>query len=161
MRKRFIKFGCTVLTVGMLVSSQMSMAFAAETTGGVVDFKAGEAKITIQGNDGQSLAEKTWKLHKLFDAENAAGGESVRYTLNSAYADSLKKVISGKINKNADAVTEYEILDYIQTMSGTVYRDFVEEVLVQIQKDQVQGETITVNNVTGSNSVEIKGLAYG
>lgn len=161
MRKRFIKFGCTVLTVGMLVASQMSMAFAAETTGGVVDFKAGEAKITIQGNDGQSLAEKTWKLHKLFDAENAAGGESVRYTLNSAYADSLKKVISGKINKNADAVTEYEILDYIQTMSGTVYRDFVEEVLVQIQKDQVQGETITVNNVTGSNSVEIKGLAYG
>ena len=161
MKKRFIKFGCTVLTVGMLVASQMSMAFAAETTGGVVDFKAGEAKITIQGNDGQSLAEKTWKLHKLFDAENAAGGESVRYTLNSAYADSLKKVISGKINKNADAVTEYEILDYIQTMSGTVYRDFVEEVLVQIQKDQVQGETITVNNVTGSNSVEIKGLAYG
>ncbi len=161
MRKRFIKIGCTVLTVGMLVASQMSMAFAAETTGGVVDFKAGEAKITIQGNDGQSLAEKTWKLHKLFDAENAAGGESVRYTLNSAYADSLKKVISGKINKNADAVTEYEILDYIQTMSGTVYRDFVEEVLVQIQKDQVQGETITVNNVTGSNSVEIKGLAYG
>ena len=161
MRKKFIKFGCTALVVGMLVVSQMSMAFAAETAGGVVDFKAGEAKITIQGNDGQSMAEKTWKLHKLFHAENAAGGESVRYTLNQAYADSLKKVISGKINKNVDAVTEYDILDYIQTMSGTVYRDFVEEVLAQIQNDQVQGETIMVNDVTASNSVEIRGLEYG
>lgn len=161
MRKRFIKFGCTALVVGMLVVSQMSMAFAAETAGGVVDFKAGEAKITIQGNEGQSMAEKTWKLHKLFHAENAAGGESVRYTLNQAYADSLKKVISGEINKNVDAVTEYDILDYIQTMSGTVYRDFVEEVLVQIQNDQVQGETIMVNDVTASNSVEIRGLEYG
>ena len=177
MRKRFIKLGCTVLTVCMLAASHMSMVFAAETVGGVVDLKEGNARITIQGNDGQSLSEKTWKLHKLFDAENAAGGESVRYKLNNAYANSLKKVVSGRINKNVNDVTEYDILDYIQKINenkvegvstnqklenrNSTYRYFVEELIAQIQKDQVQGELITVKNVTASNSVEIKGLDYG
>lgn len=177
MRKRFIKLGCAALTVCMLVTSQMSMAFAAETTGGVVDFQSGNAKITIQGNEGQSLAEKTWRLHKLFDAENATGSESIQYTLNNAYANSLKKVVSGKINKNVNDVTEYDILDYIQNMnenkvegastsqnlenSYSTYRYFVEELIAQIQKDQVAGETITVRDVTASNSVEIKGLDMG
>lgn len=170
MKKKIVKLGCTVLTVCMLVASQMTMAFAAETSGGVVNFNDGDAKITIQGNDGQSLAEKTWEIHKLFNAENAAGGESIRYTLNSAYAGSLKKVVSQRIDKNVDEVTEYDILDYIQSLSQnkqnlesrySSYRYFVEELIEQIQKDQVEGETITVRDVTASNSVEIKGLEYG
>ena len=161
MRKKLVKLGCAVLTVCMLAVSQMSMAFAAVTTNGVVDFNQGEAHITIQGNEGQSLAEKTWKLHKLFHAENAEGGESIRYTLNDAYANSMKKVVAGKININTDSVTEYDILDYIQKLSGDTYRYFVEDTLAQIRNDGVQGETIEVNNVTASNSVEIKGLAFG
>ena len=177
MKKKIVKLGCTVLTVCMLAASQMTMTFAAETSGGVVDFKTGDAKITIQGNDGQSLAEKTWKLHKLFDAENAAGGESIRYKLNSAYAGSLKKVVSERIDKDADEVTEYDILDYIQSLNQnkiegamssqnlesrySSYRYFVEEVIAQIKTDQVEGEIITVHDATASNSVEIKGLEYG
>ena len=177
MKKNFVKFGCTVLIVCMLAASQMSMAFAAETTGGVVDFKTGDAHITIQGNDEQSLKGKTWKLHKLFDAENAEGGESIRYTLNSTYANSLKKVVAGRINKNANEVTEYDILDYIQKINEnkvegsaaeqklenrySTYRYFVEELIAQIQKDQIQGETIEIKDATASNSVEIKGLDYG
>ena len=177
MKKKLVKLGCAVLSVCMLAVSQMSMAFAAETTGGVVDFEMGDAKLTIQGNDGQRLAKKTWKLHKLFDAENAEGGEGIRYTMNSVYANSLKKVVSGRIGKATDAVTEYDVLDYIQKINGnkvegaastqnlenrySTYRYFVEELIEQIQNDQVEGETIIINDVTASNSVEIKGLDYG
>ena len=177
MKKRIFKLGCTVLTVCMLAASQMTMAFAATTTGGVVDLQSGSAKITIQGNDGQSLVGKTWKVHKLFHAENAEGGESIRYILNDSYAKSLKEVVGGRINKSASEVTEYDILDYMQKLNKNVvegsnatqtlenrysdYRYFVEELIHQIRKDGVRGEEVVVSNATASNSVEIKGLDYG
>lgn len=177
MRKRITKLGCAVLTVCMLVASQMTMALAAETTGGVVNLQAGSAEITIQGNDGQSLMGKTWKVHKLFHAENAEGGESIRYTLNTAYAKSLKEVVGERINKSASEVTEYDILDYMQKLNKNVveganasqtlenrysdYRYFVEELIAQIQKDGVKGEDVVVSSTTASNSVQIQGLDYG
>ena len=177
MRKRIARIGCTVLTVCMLVASQMTMALAATTAGGVANLQAGNASITIQGNEGQTLIGRTWKVHKLFDAENAAGGESIQYTLNNTYANSLKKVVGGRLNKSADQVTEYEILDYMQKLNKNVveganasqnlesrysdYRYFVEELIAQFQKDGVKGEEVVVSNTTASNSVEIRGLAYG
>ena len=46
----------------------------------------GTAGIVISGNDGQSLIGKQFHVYKLFDAENAKGGESINYTFNPAYA---------------------------------------------------------------------------
>ena len=52
-------------------------------TNGTVDFGQGKASITIKGNAGQSLAGKSFEVFRLFDAENAKGGESINYTFNA------------------------------------------------------------------------------
>ena len=38
-------------------------------------------------------------MYQLFDAENAVGGESINYTFNEPYEDSLKTVVGEKLGK--------------------------------------------------------------
>lgn len=178
-KNRMKKLGVAVLAICMLVVSQLSMAFAADSASGVVDFGQGEASITIQGNDGQSLAGKTWKLHRLFDVENAEGMESVQYTFHETYKASLQQVVAGKLNpaKEAAEVTEYEVIDYMQSLNAHVvegadavqelegsysdYRYFVEELTAQFLADGITGEVINVLDTTTDNCVVLTGLPYG
>lgn len=72
-------------------------------------------KITITaGTDAngnaESLAGKKFNVYRIFSAENATSNESINYTMNSVYENALKTVTG----KN----TEYEIIDYIQTMNN-------------------------------------------
>ncbi|MBQ8802055.1 MAG: isopeptide-forming domain-containing fimbrial protein [Tyzzerella sp.] len=179
MKNKLKRLGCAVLAICMLTVSQMAIVLAADTVQGVVDFGDGDASITIQGNGGQSLAGKKWKLHRLFDVENSVELESVQYTFNESYKASLQKVVAGKLNPNkeADAVTEYEVIDYIQSLNAHVaegaqaeqelegaysdYRYFIEEVAAQLKADGVNGETVNVTDTTADNTVVLKGLPYG
>ena len=82
-----------------------------------------QGHITINANVGdngvtQSLAGKKFNVYKIFDAENSAGMESINYTMNPAYEKALKKV-TGKD-------TEYNIIDYIQTMNNNTVINNVE-----------------------------------
>lgn len=179
MKHRWKKLGLTLIITGIMVMSQMTMAFAANTSAGVAVLGSGNASITIQGNAGQSLAGKTWKVHRLFNAENAAGQESIQYTFNETYKSSLQKVVAKKLpgNKQPAEVTEYEVLDYMQSLnehyvegaqqtqevegSYSDYRYFVEELCAQLQTDGVNGEQVKTLDTTADNSIVLKGLSYG
>lgn len=148
------------------------------TPNGVADFGQGSASITIHPNDGQSLVGKKFQVYKLFDAENAVDQESINYTWNEAYKTALQTVVGKKINKSASAVSEYDVIDYIQTLNTNKvegaqadqklegrysnYRYFVEDLRNELVKE---GLTPTTVNVTATSpvdgSVKFGGLGYG
>ena len=171
---------CAFALVVMTVFSNMVVSYGAEpqkTTEGVVTFQEGDATITLQGNEEQSLVGKTFELHQLFAVENAVNLESVQYTWKPQYENALRTVVSARLEKEAAEVTEYEVLDYMQSLAGnsvsgaeteqknegshSEYRYFAEELLAQIELEGVSGKTIQVNNVRQNNSITIKGLEYG
>ena len=191
MRKNTIKKLMAFTLVGMLAVSNLSnvnvmagnqkkeaqAGIVLETKDGIADFENGTANILLQGNDGQTLKGKEFQVHQLFHAENAAGGESIQYTLEQKYAAVLKTVVGEKLNKPAQEVTEYEIIDYIQTLNqnqveGTQaeqkpegsysdFRYFVEEVRDAIRKENISGDTVKVIDTRQDNTVEIRGLTFG
>lgn len=171
------------IVVGMAVELSV---FAKETEGkyrsmetlhGAADFQRGNASIVIHGKEGQSLKEKSFRLYQIFNAENAKGGESVQYTINSEYEKSVKMIVGEAIEKEASKVTEYEVVDYIQSLNQnqvegaqaeqplegrySSYRYFVEKLRNQLEKDEVGSDEIHVTEVRKDNSIIIEGLDYG
>ena len=158
-------------------AAEMQVRTTLTTPGGRADFGRGDASITIQGNEGQRLTGKSFHVYQLFYAENAAGGESINYTFHPVYENSLKTVVGKKLGKAAESVTEYEVIDYIQslnrnqvegaqaeqTLEGTysAYRYFVEELRDQFVADNVSADMVRVSAVQADNSVVIEGLEYG
>ena len=127
--------------------------------------------ITINANtdvngDFQSLANKKFNVYKIFDAENSAGMESINYTINPVYEKALKKA-TGKS-------TEYEIIDYIQTLNNNLVigdvshtqenestysnlRYFIENLRNEIVTEKVEPTmTVTVpEDVTDSYTLDV------
>ncbi|XCP83575.1 SpaA isopeptide-forming pilin-related protein [Roseburia hominis] len=158
-------------------SAVASTRAVALTAKGEADFGRGNANITIQGNEGQTLIGKKFNVYKLFAAENSVGGESINYTINAPYKTALKTVVGKKLSKTPSDVTEYEVIDYIQSLntnpvegaqatqknegSYSDFRYFIEELRNEIVKEGVTGDVVTVTSVKSNNSVVIKGLEYG
>lgn len=153
---------------------------------GYVDFGQGNAQITINGNEGQSLVGKRFEVFRLFDAENSAHGESINYTFNQKYAQALKTVVASALNQrdgsslSAADVTEYMVIDYIQTLperghetpegaqtdlplqsSYSSFRYFVENVRDEIKREGISGDMVYVNGTKADNSFSMTGLQYG
>lgn len=153
------------------------MAASYITESGIVDFGDGSASITIQGNESQSLIGKKFNVYKLFNAENSVGGESINYSFNDTYKVALQNVVGGKLSKTPSEVTEYEVIDYIQSLNSNVvngaqadqtlegnysdFRYFVEELRDEIISLGFSGDTVTVDTVSANNSVKFTGLDYG
>ncbi len=164
-------------SIGSLQVQASEARTTVNTPNGVADFGRGDASITIQGNEGQTLKDKKFNVYKLFNAENSVGGESINYTFNEPYAESLKTVVGEKLGKEAAKVTEYEVIDYIQSLNNnqvegsqteqnvegsySEFRYFVEELRDQIVEDQVASDVVIVTEAKEDNSVEIAGLEYG
>ena len=189
MKKRTLKMFMalamsTIVAMGGVTSSIGSLQVQAaearttvNTPNGVADFGRGDASITIQGNEGQTLAGKKFNVYQLFNAENSVGGESINYTFNEPYEDSLKTVVGEKLGKDAAKVTEYEVIDYIQSLNNnqvegaqteqnvegsySEFRYFVEELRDQIVEDQVAADVVLATETKEDNSIEISGLEYG
>lgn len=142
------------------------------TRNGRADFGRGKASISITGNVGQTLAGKKFNVYKLFDAENSKGLESINYTIHAPYEKALKTVVGKKLSKSAGNVTEYEVIDYMQslkqsTQDGTkegsysAYRYFLEELRNEIVAEGVVGDQVNVVDTGADNKVIIGGLEYG
>lgn len=148
------------------------------TPNGVADFGEGNASITIKGNPGQTLVGKKFNVYKLFDAENAVDQESINYTWNDAYKEALQTVVGKKINKSATSVSEYDVIDYIQTLNTNKvegaqaeqtlegrysnYRKFVEALRDELVKEGLSPNTVNVTAVNAADgSVKFSGLGYG
>ena len=170
--------GMTVFAgTGLCAASPAAPAEAAALDDGIFDFQQGGASITIQGQEGQSLAGKRFQVYQLLYAENAQNGESIRYTLNPAFAAALKTVVAARLETDPAEVTEYQILDYMQSLNtekteGTEgaqaevgrYRDFryfVEELRTEIEREQVEGITVSAESTGEENQIVLQGLAYG
>ena len=165
--------------IGVPMNCTLLSAHAAETgmQSGVINFGRGTASITIQGNTGQTLIGKRFNIYKLFHAENSAHGESVNYTFNSEYKTALQNLVGKALLKTPSQVTEYEVIDYIQTMNSNEvegadasqtlegrysdFRYFVEDLRDEIVRLGNTSDTVTVTSVSNNNSIQIAGLEYG
>lgn len=188
-KKNVIFAGLTALSmtlspVATCVAQLVTPVYAAEATqtyatpNGVADFGKGNASITITPNAGQSLVGKKFNVYKLFDAENAVDNESINYTWNNDYKTALQTVVGKKINKSASSVTEYDVIDYIQTLNTNKvegaqadqklegrysnYRHFVEALRDELVKEGLSPNTVNVTAVNAvDGSVKFSGLGYG
>lgn len=147
------------------------------TPRGEANLGRGSAQITIAGNSTQTLVGKKFNVYKIFNAENSAGLESINYTLDDTYAPALRNIVGKKLNKTASQVTEYEIIDYIQSLNTNVveganadqtlegrysdFRCFVEELRSEITRLGIKGDVINVSEVKSDNSIVISGIDYG
>ena len=148
------------------------------TPSGVADFGKGDASIVINGNNSnQTLRGKKFNVYKIFDAVNSTGGESINYTINKEYEQALKNVVGKKLSKDPSQVTEYEVIDYVQSLNNNKvegafteqelegrysdFRYFVEDLRNEIVKLGVKSDVVEVTDVRGDNSVLLSGLAYG
>ena len=148
-----------------------------KTSAGVVNFGGGSASITIKGNDGQTLLDKKFNVYKLFNAENSVNLESINYTLNPDYEEALKEVVGARLNKDKDQVTEYEIIDYIQSLNNNKvegantpqtlegrysdFRYFIEELRNKIEDLKITADVVEVTDTKDDNSISLEGLDWG
>lgn len=131
MKKRMMKI-CYMMTLAAVLCTSgttgvngIKSVYAAEnevqersaTTNGVLNLNNGPASITIKGNDGQSLKGKRFLVYQLFQAENAKGMESINYTFNPEYKKFVCYIVGQRIHKDERNVTEYEVIDYIQSLN--------------------------------------------
>lgn len=177
-----IKYLSMFLAV-MIMLNSLSLIVSAEgtsasTPSGVADFGKGDASIVITQNDSsQSLVGKKFNLYRLFDVENSVDLESVNYTFNSEYKEALQKVVGAKLDKTPADVTEYEVIDYIQTLNNNKvegaqatqveegrysdFRFFIEELKDEIVSLGKDSDVVTITEVASDGSVTIGGLVYG
>lgn len=166
-----------LIAVISVMSLTPTKVMAADAEAGKTDFGRGEAAITITGNTDQSLIGKKFHIYQLFHAENAVGGESINYTFHKKFAAVLQKVVGKRLGKTPADVTEYEVIDYIQTLNSkptegarteqtpegaySELRYFIEEVRDEIVREKINGETVNVTSVRDVNSFVVSGLEYG
>lgn len=147
------------------------------TPNGVADFGEGNASITIKGNSGQTLVGKKFNVYKLFDAENAVDQESINYTWNDVYKIALQTVVGKKINKSASAVSEYDVIDYINSLNTNKvegaqedqklegrysnYRKFVEALRDEMVKENLAPTSVSVTATRPDGSIKFNSLGYG
>lgn len=147
------------------------------TPGGIASFGQGDASIRLHGNEGQSLVGKNFKVYKLFDAENAEGMESINYTFNDEYQLALQTVVGKVLNKDVSKVSEYDVIDYIQSINKNIvegaqanqkeegrysdFRYFVEDVRNTMVNLGMSGTAVNVSAVDADGDVTFAGLSYG
>lgn len=187
--KQFFKMSAiSFMTLSMMtsgiawrVSPLFTNIYAAEsysTPGGIADMGNGRSSITIiPNNESQSLIGKKFHVYKLFHAENALDMESINYTFNDDYKAALQQVVGQKINKNASDVSEYEVIDYIQSLNShqtegassslelegrySDFRYFIEELRDTMVSMKMTGMAVYISETDENNRVTLSGLDYG
>ena len=175
--------GMSVSTIGtplLTVQAAEEATVAAKeyhTQGGIANMGSSTANITIKGNEGQTLVGKKFHVYKLFLAQNAQGMESINYTFNPTYEQALKNVAAKALSVPVDDVTEYMVIDYIQSLNSykvegaqteqelegrySKFRYFVEDLRNEIEKQGVQSDVVNIKDIKSDNSVQLTGLEFG
>ena len=149
------------------------------TENGVASLGNGFARITVSGNNAsQNLVGKKFRLYQLFDAMNASAMESINYTFTDTCKAALQTVVGARLGKEASKVTEYDVIDYIQSLNThqvegastaqtpegyySDFRYFVEDLRDELAK---YGDStsciVTVKDVKDDGTFDIQGMAYG
>jgi len=180
MKNKKRKWLCAVMVLANVVSfTSLAAGTEIQTNRGVaVVSEIEEGSITIRGNAGQTMEGKEFTLYQLMTAENSVDGKSIDYTLNPKYTAALQSVVAQEKGKSAAQVTEYEIIDHMQSLNSnevtyadetlelegrySSYRYFIEKVMRKVMAAGLEGDIVVdVNSTKNDNSVEIRGLEYG
>mgnify|MGYP004607687467 CR=1 FL=1 len=155
--KRIKKFAAALLTAIMMMTMTVT-AYAAETTG----------TLTVNVNGGQTLANQTVNVYKLFDMTVSGSGENLNYgyKVNETYKSILNQVLgSGLTDKSDqgyyDAVQKATDADKTQGFAN----DFTKK-LLENNKNQTSNKinataTKTFDKDSTETSTEFEGLGYG
>lgn len=180
---KLTKFLSVSLAVIMMTTNSLFCVASAASTqvntpNGVADFGNGDASIVISQNESsQSLVGKKFHVYKLFDAENSVDLESINYTFNEDYKKALQNIVGAKLSKTPADVTEYEVIDYIQTLNNNKvegaqtaqteegrysdFRFFIEDLRDEMVRLGNTADVVTVTEVAADGSVTVGGLSYG
>lgn len=159
--KRIKKFAAALLTAIMMMTMTV-IAFAAESNG----------TLTVNVKGGQTLANQTVNVYKLFDMTVSGSGESLNYgyKVNETYKSILDKVLGAEVTDKSDQ-GYYEAVQKA-TSDGKngnntqkFANDFTKE-LLNYNKSNTSAKieatvTKTFDKASTETSTTFDGLAYG
>lgn len=139
-----------------------AMDTAALSAAGTVQAGGGPASIVLKPSSAsQTLQGRRFTLYRLFEAEPAAGGESVVYRFDPKTEAAVKQAVAAGLGIQAGAVGEQQAVDYVASLSGqdSALRQFLSTVQEHLQP--AQGESFRVDSTAADSSFTIAGLDYG
>lgn len=159
--KRIKKFAAALLTAIMMMTMTVT-AFAAESTG----------TLTVNVKGGQTLANQTVNIYKLFDMTVSGSGENLNYgyKVNETYKSILDKVLGAEITDKSDqgyydavqkATNDGENGNNTQKFANNFTKSLL-EYNKENKSAQIQAtETKKFDKISTETSTTFNGLAYG
>jgi len=139
-----------------------AMDTAVLSAAGTVQAGGGPASIVLKPSSAsQTLQGRRFTLYRLFEAEPAAGGESVVYRFDPKTEAAVKQAVAAGLGIQAGVVGEQQAVDYVASLSGqdSALRQFLSTVQDHLQS--AQGESFRVDSTAADGSFTIAGLDYG
>lgn len=159
--KRIKKLAAALLTAIMMMTMTVT-AFAAESTG----------TLTVNVKGGQTLANQTVNIYKLFDMTVSGSGENLNYgyKVNETYKSILDKVLGAEITDKSDqgyydavqkATNDGENGNNTQKFANNFTKSLL-EYNKENKSAQIQAtETKKFDKISTETSTTFNGLAYG
>lgn len=166
MKKSVMLMTAMLAMTPLIPAAACAPAYAMDTAvlsaAGTVQAGGGPASIVLKPSSAsQTLQGRRFTLYRLFEAEPAAGGESVVYRFDPKTEAAVKQAVAAGLGIQAGAVGEQQAVDYVTSLSGqdSALRQFLSTVQDHLQP--AQGESFRVDSTAADGSFTIAGLDYG
>lgn len=166
MKKSVMLMAAMLAMTPLIPAAACAPAYAMDTAvlsaAGTVQAGGGPASIVLKPSSAsQTLQDRRFTLYRLFEAEPAAGGESVVYRFDPKTEAAVKQAVAAGLGIQAGAVGEQQAVDYVASLSGqdSALRQFLSTVQDHLQP--AQGESFRVDSTAADGSFTIAGLDYG
>nr|WP_300966247.1 SpaA isopeptide-forming pilin-related protein [Faecalibaculum rodentium] len=166
MKKSVMLMAAMLAMTPLIPAAACAPAYAMDTAvlsaAGTVQAGGGPASIVLKPSSAsQTLQGRRFTLYRLFEAEPAAGGESVVYRFDPKTDAAVKQAVAAGLGIQAGVVGEQQAVDYVASLSGqdSALRQFLSTVQDHLQP--AQGESFRVDSTAADGSFTIAGLDYG
>lgn len=166
MKKSVMLMAAMLAMTPLIPAAACAPAYAMDTAvlsaAGTVQAGGGPASIVLKPSSAsQTLQARRFTLYRLFEAEPAAGGESVVYRFDPKTEAAVKQAVAAGLGIQAGVVGEQQAVDYVASLSGqdSALRQFLSTVQDHLQP--AQGESFRVDSTAADGSFTIAGLDYG
>lgn len=166
MKKSVMLMAAMLAMTPLIPAAACAPAYAMDTAvlsaAGTVQAGGGPASIVLKPSSAsQTLQGRRFTLYRLFEAEPAAGGESVVYRFEPKTEAAVKQAVAAGLGIQAGVVGEQQAVDYVASLSGqdSALRQFLSTVQDHLQP--AQGESFRVDSTAADGSFTIAGLDYG
>lgn len=166
MKKSVMLMAAMLAMTPLIPAAACAPAYAMDTAvlsaAGTVQAGGGPASIVLKPSSAsQTLQGRRFTLYRLFEAEPAAGGESVVYRFDPKTEAAVKQAVAAGLGIQAGVVGEQQAVDYVASLSGqdSALRQFLSTVQNHLQP--AQGESFRVDSTSADGSFTIAGLDYG